>query len=93
MRLRLVDLSLIGLAIVGLVPSVRAGELDQVSLRGSNAAYAAPDASPTYPTISSTPSYPRPAAASSYRAAAQFHVRIRLALLVQRRQAGEGFVR
>ncbi len=45
MRLRLVDLSLIALAMVGPVSATRAGELDQVRLRGSNAY----DAAPAYP--------------------------------------------
>jgi hypothetical protein len=62
MRLRLVDLSLIALATIGAVSATRAGELDQVRLRGSNAY----DAAPTYPVLASEPSYRDP---SSYPAA------------------------
>jgi hypothetical protein len=64
MRLRLVDLPVIGLAMISVVPAARAGELDQVRLRGSNA-YAA-DAAPSYPIITSEPSYPGRAAPASY---------------------------
>jgi hypothetical protein len=63
MRLRLVDLPVIGLAMIGVVPAGRAGELDQVRLRGSNAyAY---DAAPSYPVITSEPSYSVRAAPAS----------------------------
>jgi hypothetical protein len=64
MRLRLVDLPVIGLAMIGAVPAAHAGELDQVRLRGSKAyAY---DAAPSYPVIASEPSYSPRAAAASY---------------------------
>jgi hypothetical protein len=52
MRLRLVDLSLIALAMIGLLSAARAGELDQVRLRGSNAH----DAVAAYPILASEPS-------------------------------------
>jgi hypothetical protein len=60
MRLRLLDLSVIGLAIIGLVPAARASELDQAHLQGSNAY----DPGPVYRVIGSEPSYP--GAPSSY---------------------------
>jgi hypothetical protein len=64
MRLRLVDLSLIALAMIGLLSAARAGELDQVRLRGSNAY----DTAPAYPILASEPSYRAP---SSYPAASR----------------------
>jgi hypothetical protein len=64
MRLRLVDLPVIGLALIGVVPAAHAGELDQVRLRGSNTyAY---DAAPSYPVIASEPSYSPRAVPASY---------------------------
>lgn len=64
MRWRLVVLPIFGLAtissaLVGLAPPGRAGALDQARLRGSNAAYGAPDG-PSYPIATSEPSYPSP---------------------------------
>jgi hypothetical protein len=69
MRLCLVVPSAISLAIIGLVPPAHAGALDQARLRGSNVTYAAPDAAPNYPILSSAPSYPGPAASPAYPAA------------------------
>jgi hypothetical protein len=64
MRLRLVDLPVIGLAMIGVAPAARAGELDHVRLRGSNAyAY---DAAPSYQIVTSEPSYSPRAIPPSY---------------------------
>jgi hypothetical protein len=50
--MRLLDLSVISLAVIGLAPAARAGELDQARLRGSTGY----DAAPTYQVITSEPS-------------------------------------
>jgi hypothetical protein len=62
MRLRLVDLPVITLAVIGLIPAARAGELDQARLRGSSTY----DAGPSYQVILTEPSYRAPPAPSSY---------------------------
>jgi hypothetical protein len=65
MRLRLVDLTTISLAIIGLIPAAQADEPGQVRLRGSNV-YTAADAGPSYPIITSEASYPAPVPPQPY---------------------------
>jgi hypothetical protein len=62
MRLRLVDLPVISLAIIGLIPAAHAGELDQAPLRGSSAY----DAASSYPINAPEPTYREPPPRSSY---------------------------
>lgn len=56
MRLRLVDLSVLGLAMIGFAPAGHANELDGVWLRGSQTE----DTGPSYPVLPPPQAYPAP---------------------------------
>ncbi|HEY6256506.1 MAG TPA: hypothetical protein VIY51_12010 [Xanthobacteraceae bacterium] len=64
MRVRLVDLSVIGLTLIGLPATGRASELDRAWLRGSQVE----DTGPGYPVFPSAQSYAPPPASRSYPA-------------------------